>query len=214
MRPLFLEFPELTQPPGSVDHEFLFGGALLVAPQAIATEDAYQVVLPRGDWYDYASGRQVDRGQPLRVTPHLDVLPIYVRGGSIFAQQAAVRSTAETPAGPLELAVYPPGQGSDCSGSLYWDDGRTFAFQHGDYLRDRYACELRGSSLTVTIAAREGRFLPWWREIDVAIHGAPHAARRVLVNGVSQPSAWDAQRGVVHVRVADTPAGSLIRVDY
>jgi alpha-glucosidase len=218
MRPLFLEFPQLTLP---VDHQFFLGPALLVAPQPIATEDAYEIIFPPGDWYDYHTGRRV-RGRPLRVTADLEVLPVYVKAGSIFAQQAAVRSTEEVPTGPLEIRVYPPSfdpaaAGSsehECEGWLYWDDGVSFAYQRGSYLRDRYTCAVKGESVTVKIAPREGTFTPWWKELEVQLHGAPHAPRRTRVNGVNHPSAFDARAGVARVRLADAPAGSEISVEY
>lgn len=80
--------------------------------------------------------------------------------------QPLVQSTEETPAGPLELRVYP---GQRCEGSLDFDDGHTFEYQQGEYLRQTFTCTTADSAGRVQFSAREGKFRPWWKTIDVVI---------------------------------------------
>jgi len=48
-------------------------------------------------------------------------------------EQPLVQSTDEKPQGPLTLRVYPSAlPGKDCGGSLYLDDGTSYAFKKGD----------------------------------------------------------------------------------
>jgi alpha-glucosidase len=63
-RPLFLEFPAATTDGHPLDfdagNQFLFGPDLLVAPARFPEElDAYDLVLPPGDWYDYWTGERM-----------------------------------------------------------------------------------------------------------------------------------------------------------
>jgi len=44
----------------------------------------------------------------LRVTPSVDVLPVYVREGAILPIAPLTQSTKETPQGALTLRVYLP----------------------------------------------------------------------------------------------------------
>jgi hypothetical protein len=125
-----LEFPHATDDGSPFDlttggGEFLFGSRILVAPNPSPEEVApYTVYLPPGTWYDYWSGEQFTRTKatetldleqrdklaaqkPLIVTPKLEQLPVYVRGGSILPIAPLTQSTAEVPKGPLTLRVFP-----------------------------------------------------------------------------------------------------------
>ncbi len=192
MRPLFLDFPEAASDKhpidSEVDNEFLLGHDLLIAPSPFPdTPDAYSVEFPTAEWFDYWTGERVqpaprnpnpDPNAPsspaelvplaTSVQPTLDTLPVYVRGGAILVLQPLVQSTQETPQGPLELRVY---AGSDCQGSLYTDDGSSFAYTHGEYLRQSFTCSVTSDGLTVNISAREGSYKPWWKEIRVVVYG-------------------------------------------
>jgi alpha-glucosidase len=191
MRPLFLEFPNATTDGYPLDldsgSEFLFGPDLLVAPNPSPEEVApYEVHLPPGVWYDYWSGERLDQhtltaaqdleqrdrkqpDKPLMITPSLKNLPVYVRGGTILPIAPLVQSTNEIPNGPLTLRVYP---GPDCSGELYQDDGKSFAFRTGAYLRLRFTCQLNpDGALTVHIDAQQGIFVPWWKEVRIEAFG-------------------------------------------
>jgi alpha-glucosidase len=229
MRPLFLEFPRDDE---TADNEFLFGAALLVAPQPYETLDAYEVSFPAGsEWFDYWTGKKVEfqKADPnagpnviptvnyaLRITPKLDTLPVFARAGSILPEQPLVQSTGETPRGALELRVYPPAaSGIDCKGSLYLDDGKTFAFRNGEFLRESYGCEATAQGVTVTIAKHEGSYAPWWQQVEVVIYGAPHAARSVEVNGaVVEDARFDAADGTAHVMAPDVASGTEIHVAW
>jgi alpha-glucosidase len=86
--------------------------------------------------------------------------------------QPLVQATGDTPTGPLTLRVFPPAPGEPCSGDLYQDDGATYDFRHGAYLRLHLTCSLTAEgSLTVTIPAREGSFKPWWTQLRIEAVG-------------------------------------------
>src|SRR6202022_970922 len=129
------------------------------------------------DWYDYWTGGKIEAGSAKendgkainrQIQPQLDTLPVYVREGAIVPMQPLIQSTEETPQGPLTLRVYP---GKDCHGSLYMDDGRTFAYQHGDFLRIEFSCDVTPQGLVLHIGERQGAFHPWWQELRVEVYG-------------------------------------------
>lgn len=163
MRPLFLEDPSVVGKSGT-DNEFLLGRGLLVAPAPTGESPApYEVVLPSSGWYDYWTGLRVDSARP-KETPQLARLPVFVRPGTIIPKQPLVQSTMELPRGALELHVYP---GPDCSGTVYLDDGESFGYMRGAYLRQTIRCDAEG----LQFAAREGRYNAWWKGFRVVIHG-------------------------------------------
>jgi alpha-glucosidase len=214
MRPVFLEFPKESDQhldKLQFNSEFMFGRSLLIAPQINEALDSYVVGLPTGVWYDYWSGIRITEGMSPKVQPRLEVLPVFVRAGSIIPQQQTSQSTAETPAGALELRVYP---GQDCYGTLYLDDGLTFDYQHGSYLREMFSCEVGDGALRIRIAPHEGKFQPWWTQINLRVFGAAKAPQSVTVNGAAPGSLAQFESGVVSVLVGDPQAGSDIRIQY
>ncbi len=221
-RPIFLEFPNTLDTP---DTEFLLGSDLLVVPppHAEMPED-YDVSYPPGDWYDFwtgqkmphstpgptivqiseaiAKGEPVPEGHSTKIHPTLDTLPVYVRGGSILPLQPLVQSTDQTPNGPLELRVYP---GEKCNGSIYLDDGHTFRYQQGEFLRQEFRCQADKSSVRVHFAARQGSYAPWWKSFEVVIYDWPSKHAEVSLPGSTTPlrTSYDAPHHALHVLVPD-----------
>jgi alpha-glucosidase len=191
MRPLFLEFPDATTDGHPIDldsgNEFLLGPSLLIAPSPSPEEiGQYEINLPPGVWYDYWSGERLDRraktvardleqrdaklpNKPLLITPKLADLPVYVREGTILPIAPLTQSTEEKPIGPLTLRVY---SGQNCRGDLYQDDGKTFAFRSGQFLRRQFSCEVNpDGTLTINLGVQEGSFAPWWKQVRIEAFG-------------------------------------------
>jgi alpha-glucosidase len=72
------------------------------------------------------------------------------------------------PKGPLTLRIY---AGDSCAGDLYQDDGKTYAFQHGAYLRMKFTCEVTAEGLRLHIGPHEGSYPAWWKDIRTEIYG-------------------------------------------
>jgi alpha-glucosidase len=178
MRPVFLDYPQEEGFYGD-NRDFLFGSELFVAPVVTEMVDAEEIQLPPGDWYDFWSSRKLSSKDKITLHPALDELPLYVRAGAIIPTQPIVQHTAEKPDGPLQLRVYP---GKDCRGALYQDDGRTFAYQRGDFLRVNYSCAATPQSLSVTSAPEKESFQPWWNSTEVIVFGAKAQPRDVRID--------------------------------
>jgi alpha-glucosidase len=204
VRPLFLEFPNAAKDLHPIDldapAEFLFGPDILVAPPPYPDEvDNYEVQLPPGVWYNYFTGERIDRSQavqskdleqktgvlgvvsvfkPLIVQPTLSALPVYVKGGAILPIQPLTQSTMETPSGPLTLRVYP---GEDCKGTLYQDDGNSYDFKQGNFLRMESNCSVENNALHVTVGPHRGNYKAWWSQITLDVYGWPGAELHAVV---------------------------------
>jgi alpha-glucosidase len=146
------------------------------------------------------------------VTPALDSLPVYVRGGAIIPQQPLVQYTAQKPDGPLQLRVYP---GDDCQGSLYLDDGISFAYKNGDYLRINFTCEQTPGSVKVKIRPAEGRFAPWWTQVELQVYGISASPAQVLA-GNSAVAGWkfDPATHSLSATIPNPAAGAEIAITY
>src|SRR6202048_4615491 len=177
MRPVFLDYPQAEDFYGN-NRDFLFGSDLFVAPVTTEMVDAEEVQLPPGDWYDYWTSQKLSSKHKITLHPALDEMPLYVRAGAIIPMQSVVQNTGEKPAGPLQLRVY---AGENCRGSLYEDDGHTFAYQRGELLRVNYSCQASPASITVTSAAEKSSFPPWWNSAEVTVVGASAKPKEVRI---------------------------------
>jgi alpha-D-xyloside xylohydrolase len=133
MRALFMDFPN----DGSVADirdEYMFGPAFLVAPVTEQGATSRNVYLPAGtDWYNYWTNERVRGGQTIKVDAPIDVLPLFVRAGSIVPWGSAIENTTQEQ--KIERArVYP---GADTEFTLYSDDGKTYGYEKGDFKTTR-----------------------------------------------------------------------------
>ena len=233
MRPLFLDYPNATKDKhpididAGVDTEFLLGHDLLIAPSPYSeAPDAYSVEFPSAGWYDFWSGKRVmkpaqmakgDSDAPPAATdqialyteihPALDKLPVFVRAGAILPVQPLVQSTSQTPQGPLTLRVY---VGDDCHGTLYADDGQTFAYQHGGFLRMNFACTVTGDGLKITISKHEGSFVPWWTQLRLEVYGWTPVHDTVQLNRQASSAHIERERNFFSIIIPDTAVGTSL----
>jgi len=203
MRPIFLEFPnELLDDKEATNGEtYMFGRSLFVAPKEWPFQQPYEIALPPGDWFDYWTGEKHAGAQKLKADPPLDLLPVYVRAGSIIPEAPVVQNVDETPKGPLTLRVYP---GPNCSGDLYSDDGNTLAYQKGEFVRVHFTCEVTSAGVNVRIAAPEGPFQPWFKEWEVVVYSAGNWRESSLDGKPVKPA--KSEKGTV--RIEHIPLGS------
>lgn len=164
MRPLLLEYPDDARTHALSD-QFLLGASVLVAPVLRPHADKRLVYLPAGEWVNYWTEERVTGGRHIIADAPYDVIPLFVKAGTVLPLSSEVMSTAERP-GTLELHVYAPAAGAagpdsvetasreTASGEsilketaseettrfdLYEDDGTTFGYEQNETYEARIA---------------------------------------------------------------------------
>jgi alpha-glucosidase len=235
LRPLFLEFPDAAADRHPLDldaaaaSEFMVGSDLLIAPPPYGEElDSYAVEFPSADWFDYWTGEKVEMpristaanadptavpGQQalptIRVTPQLAELPVFVHAGSILPMAPVVQSTNQTPTGSLTLRVY---VGDHCAGDLYQDDGKTYAYLHGEYLRMNFSCKRTANGLRLDVSPHEGALAAWWQGISAEIFGWTPTSGELYVNGKRDPGSLKQQANGVSLAISDDGKGVKVEL--
>ena len=212
LRPIFLEFPNATPDRHPIDidldasGEFMVGPDLLVAASPFPDKvDDYEAKLPSPGWYDFWTGKPVDAAQSrviagglqpealkgptlpaVRIHPELASLPVFVRPGAILPIAPLVQSTDQRPTGPLTLRVFP---GPNCAGELYQDDGVSFAYRQGQFLRMIFTCEISPttSNLIIHIGKHQGSYPAWWQQLAIEVNGLPKTPAFVTIDGHAAP---------------------------
>jgi alpha-D-xyloside xylohydrolase len=94
-------------------------------------KNGIECYLPGGsEWTDFWTGDRFSGGRPVpRETP-IDLMPLYVRAGSIVPLGPFLQYADEKPADPIELRIY---SGADASFTLYEDEGDNLNYEMGSY---------------------------------------------------------------------------------
>ncbi|MGW4324013.1 glycoside hydrolase family 31 protein [Streptomyces sp. NPDC004684] len=138
---------------------FLLGDALLVAPVIEAGAERRGVRLPRGRWYDTATGRAYEGPGQVVVDAPLARIPVFARAGAVIP----VRGDH----GGLELEVWAPAPGRAGGGLVVPDPGDGWA----EAQVERYTVRLKDGRVVVE-GEREG--------------GAQAPSRPVRVRGLGE----------------------------
>ena len=113
-----------------VKDQYMMGEFMLVAP-VFNMESERNVILPKGKWYDFYTGKYIGNGEIINIENKLDKIPLFVKDGGIIPMIPKIRQTSEwKETTPLEIRVYGTAPGKFV---LYDDDGKTFDFEKGKY---------------------------------------------------------------------------------
>jgi len=177
MRGLPMDFPDDPEV-RTINDEYLFGPAFLVAPVTHYRARSRKVYLPAGaDWYNFNTGKRFAGGQTVTAPAPLSRMPLFVRAGSIVPTGVAGQYTNEHPDAPITLLVY---SGADGHFSLYEDDGTSYGYEQGHYSRVSFDYDDASGTLTLGERQGDGTGAPAKREFIIrrvdAAHPDPYAA--------------------------------------
>jgi len=172
MRALVMDFAD-DKEALDINNQYMFGKSLLVCP---VTKPMYskisihgndttnvedfskikdeEVYLPeKTDWYDFWSGEKHSGGQTLNKGTPIDIIPLYVKAGSILPIGPKVQYATEKKWDDLEIRVYP---GTDGKFTLYEDENDNYNYEKGSYSTILF--EWDDGKKVLTISDRQGSF--------------------------------------------------------
>ena len=164
MRALVMDFPNDEKVLGLND-QYMFGHSFLVAPvlKSMYTEDKKenfqqdgyrQVYLPKGtEWFDYWTGERFSGGQTIDKKAPIDILPLYVKAGSIVPVGPKVDYAEQKDWSNLKINIYP---GADAEFTLYEDENDNYNYEKGAYSEIKFVWDNNKQQLT--IEKRQGKF--------------------------------------------------------
>jgi alpha-D-xyloside xylohydrolase len=111
---------------------YMFGPDILVAP-FINSDTKRGVKLPKGNWYDFYTGKFAGNDQEITVTAEQtdDLPPLFVMDGALIPMlKNPVNRTRDAKGAELEIRHYGKAEGS-CL--LYEDDSESYDYEKGQY---------------------------------------------------------------------------------
>ena len=142
LRSLMFDFAE-DENVKELSDSFMFGKAFLVCPVTDPmyyevnsvplsnTEKTKNVYLPKGvRWYDFWTNTLHEGGQTLTCRATLDMIPLFVKAGSIVPISEPLMYADEKKGEISEIIIY---SGADGEFTLYNDDGDNYSYEKGNY---------------------------------------------------------------------------------
>ena len=115
----------------NIDNEYMFGKSFLVAPVTEKGTKTQPVYLPAGAaWYDFWTGEKIEGGTTVNKETPMEIMPLYVKAGSIVPWGPKVQYAAEKKWDNLELRIYP---GANADFTLYEDENDGYNYEKGLY---------------------------------------------------------------------------------
>ena len=145
MRALFSDFPEDKKVTDMGD-EYMFGKSILVAP-VISEVKRRSLYLPEGtQWIDFWTGEKQKGGQEISREAPIDIIPLYVKAGSIIPAGPSVQFATEKSWDDLQVRIYP---GADGEFTLYEDEDDNYNYEKGKYTTVRMTWSDKDRQLTI-----------------------------------------------------------------
>jgi alpha-D-xyloside xylohydrolase len=141
MRALMMDFPKDKQAL-DINDQYMFGKSILVCPVTVpmyskdTNEDfgpvkTKELYLPKGaDWFDFWTGIKFSGGQTIKKETPIDIIPLYVKAGSILPVGPKVQFATEKKWDNLEIRVY---EGANGEFTLYEDENDNYNYEKSVY---------------------------------------------------------------------------------
>ena len=199
MRALAMDFVE-DRNVWDIHNQYMFGKSLLICPvtqpmytkmisDTIRVEDfstvkSTKVYLPDGtDWYDFWTNKKQTGGQYIQKDVPIDIIPLYVKAGSILPIGPRVQYATEKPWDNLEIKIYP---GSNGDFTLYEDENDNYNYENRMY--STIVLKWNDRERRLTSENREGAFTGMLKERKFNI---------VTVDGIKKTVSYNGKKVVV-----------------
>lgn len=200
VRSLSFAYPDEPQT-YSLDDQFFFGDAFMVAP--ILEEGATQrtVYLPAGQWFDFWTNESLQGGQTITINGPLDTIPLFVKAGSVIPFWPVQQYIGEKQIDELLLHAY-WAEGEQQS-MYYEDDGES-----PDYMLEEKhrlsSFTLRGAGSTsgsLTHIVHRGGFMPAYASCKLHIIGLDTPESLNVSGGQLDASEYDVDARTLYATI-------------
>ena len=163
-RALMMDFANDTEAL-NINDEYMFGKSILVCPvteamysknmkEDYSTIKSRELYLPGGSgWIDFWTGVKYRGGQTIAKECPVDIMPLYIKAGSILPLGPKVQFASEKKWDDLDIRVY---EGADGTFTLYEDENDNYNYEKGMFSTITFTWDNAKSILT--IGRRMGNF--------------------------------------------------------
>jgi len=167
----------------NIPNQYMFGPAFMVSP---VTKQLYtganaqtgtptrKVYLPKAaNWYNFWTGELLNGGQTIDAPAPIDIIPLYVKAGSVIPMGPVMEYATEKTDPPIELRVYP---GANGSFEYYEDENDNYNYEKGNYATFSFNWNDKLKRLTISNTNGSYKGMPKKHIFNVVLVNGAHGA--------------------------------------
>jgi alpha-glucosidase/alpha-D-xyloside xylohydrolase len=168
IRSLWLHYPDDPTATARGD-QFLWGRDVLVSPVVEKGATTRRMYLPKGEWFDYWTEERLQGGREIERHVDLETMPLHVRVGAILPLAPLKEYVEQQVSDPMTVVVYP---GADGAFTMYEDDGTSFDYRKGEFMRIALTWRDAGRQLSLRLAPGSRMLPPAKRPMQIRLAGS------------------------------------------
>ncbi|MEN0054115.1 MAG: glycoside hydrolase family 31 protein [Mucilaginibacter sp.] len=141
----------------TIPDQYMFGPAFMVNPvteqlytgsKASAGKNTRNVYFPKGtQWYDFWTGKVYSGGETIAAQAPIEIMPLYVKAGSIIPMGPILQYATEKPDDTIELRIYP---GANGEFTYYSDENDNYNYEKGRFSTFKLSYDDSRHQLTIS----------------------------------------------------------------
>lgn len=160
--------------------EFTYGDKILVCPVMEPGQTKRNVYLPKGKWINFWTLEVVDGGKEVSVLTPLDIIPVFIKAGSVIPEYQVMQYVGEKEIEEVKLNIYYTDY--EVNSFLFEDYGETFAYEQDIYLEKKFVVNGAARILTIN-QSMEGLYTPRYEGYHLNIIGLPFKPGKIVADG-------------------------------
>ena len=160
--------------------EFTYGDKILICPVLEPGQTSRKVYLPKGKWFDFWTNESVDGGKEVLVQTPLEIIPVFVKAGSVIPEYPVQQYIGEKEITEVKLNIYYSDY--EVNSFLFEDYGETFAYEQDIYLEKKFVVNSNAKGMTIE-QSMDGLYTPRYEGYHFNLLGIPFKPYKIIADG-------------------------------
>lgn len=182
MRPLIMEFPE-DEECQNLSDQFMIGESIMLTPVYQPDKDKRMIYLPEGKWIDFWTKEVYEGENHIIVDAPLDIMPIFIKAGSIVPLNKKLNYIGEKEIECLELNVFLNEDNNLGSYKLYDDDGISYNYENGVYNMTEFEYQYTDNQILFNINRKEENYQQEFKDYKMIFNNLNKDPLNIYVDG-------------------------------
>jgi len=181
-----------------IPDQYMFGPAFLVNPVTGKGETTRKVYLPGADlWYDFWTGEKLPGGKTIDAASPINLMPLYVRAGSIVPMGPEVEYATQKTNKVIELRIYP---GADGKFTIYEDENDNYNYEKGQY--STFTLTWKDKQKELSISNTKGNFpgMLKRRVLNIVVVNGKHGSGPLAADSFDNTVAYEGKAIAVKLK--------------
>ncbi len=166
-----------------IPDQYMFGTAFLVNPVTAEGATSRKVYLPKTTWYNFWTGEKLNGSQSIDAAAPVEILPLFVRAGSIIPMGPDIEYATQKTGKPTEVRIYP---GANGSFKVYEDENDNYNYEEGKYATYTFTWNDNKHMLTISDTRGVYAGMPKNHQFDIVLVKGRHGSDEGVTAGADK----------------------------